>query len=707
MKKTTLLTLTLLLGGSVTGSLCAQTTTTAEKVTSLDEVTDGWYQLKNTATSRSSSGILNQFVGNAETVHFVDGTGSGAGGYALIDMTEDEVQAARAQSFVHITKTGNNFNFQSTNGQYINSKAISSSTPVNVALELDASAGSFKIGDFWDGWENGRIGGFSGSGAARFELYPVTMGGNYKTYTVDLSGLSYAYGNITQNVQLQYTGEGAEGLTKVYNGGTFFFPITDGTSVTPVAANFSLTSTVEALANFLATVTPTIEINEDAGTISVSYAPTDEAFQNIITEAEAALAKDGVGYPVQAQRDALGAAVNTAKNVTSPTLLDEYNISPVLTTYMTTDNVKMPEDGKAYTFTLVLKNGNKRLMWFNTSADTYHMTGAGEEPTETQKAQARLICRVVNGQYVFVNNDGKYMVWRGNKNGYNGNKGYNNTYDEGVCRFTIAKLTPSLNGNVQQDNDKDLFGYVYVTGKRNDKSTNGCFIGRVDTYDITMTPYYTNELSSAILIEEVKYPNRVTLNAADGINDEDVATIGTFSAPFRTIVPEGVTAYYVSAAENGEATTKSIAEGEAIPAGTGVLLTAADEATTQAVMVPAAGETDATIENNLLSASAGAAKEIPAEENAYILTKSGEKVAFYLCSSTNRTLAMNKSYLVMPTTAGANVLNLKFGGEATGIGGIETDTTPADAPIYDLAGRRVQKATKGIYIIGGKKVLVK
>ena len=40
----------------------------------------------------------------------------------------------------------------------------------------------------------------------------------------------------------------------------------------------------------------------------------------------------------------------------------------------------------------------------------------------------------------------------------------------------------------------------------------------------------------------------------------------------------------------------------------------------------------------------------------------------------------------------------------TGINGIDID---ADAVIYDLSGRRVLKAVKGIYIVNGKKVVIK
>ena len=47
-----------------------------------------------------------------------------------------------------------------------------------------------------------------------------------------------------------------------------------------------------------------------------------------------------------------------------------------------------------------------------------------------------------------------------------------------------------------------------------------------------------------------------------------------------------------------------------------------------------------------------------------------------------------------------------FNGSATGIDQIATgaDTTKS---VYDLSGRRVNKAIKGIYIVNGKKVLVK
>ena len=46
-------------------------------------------------------------------------------------------------------------------------------------------------------------------------------------------------------------------------------------------------------------------------------------------------------------------------------------------------------------------------------------------------------------------------------------------------------------------------------------------------------------------------------------------------------------------------------------------------------------------------------------------------------------------------------------GTETAIDGIESITPAPEQPIYDLSGRRVQKAGKGLYIVGGKKVFFK
>lgn len=86
-------------------------------------------------------------------------------------------------------------------------------------------------------------------------------------------------------------------------------------------------------------------------------------------------------------------------------------------------------------------------------------------------------------------------------------------------------------------------------------------------------------------------------------------------------------------------------------------------------------------------------------------------VGFYWMNPTGAafTNGAHKAYLKLAksTPAGSQALNgFPFNGTTTGIEQIEAGADAKNA-IYDLSGRRVNKAAKGIYILNGKKVLVK
>lgn len=86
-------------------------------------------------------------------------------------------------------------------------------------------------------------------------------------------------------------------------------------------------------------------------------------------------------------------------------------------------------------------------------------------------------------------------------------------------------------------------------------------------------------------------------------------------------------------------------------------------------------------------------------------------VGFYWMNTTGAafTNGAHKAYLKLDknTPAGSQAVNgFPFNGTTTGIEQIEAGADAKNA-IYDLSGRRVNKAAKGIYILNGKKVLVK
>ncbi|MBQ1972815.1 MAG: hypothetical protein II222_00460, partial [Paraprevotella sp.] len=87
--------------------------------------------------------------------------------------------------------------------------------------------------------------------------------------------------------------------------------------------------------------------------------------------------------------------------------------------------------------------------------------------------------------------------------------------------------------------------------------------------------------------------------------------------------------------------------------------------------------------------------------NAYTLQNGSKGIGFY--GYTGTTLKGFKAYM---TIADNNIKGFAFDFSTTGIEGVkaEKNATPV---IYDLMGRRVAKAQKGIYVIDGVVTVVK
>lgn len=178
-------------------------------------------------------------------------------------------------------------------------------------------------------------------------------------------------------------------------------------------------------------------------------------------------------------------------------------------------------------------------------------------------------------------------------------------------------------------------------------------------------------------------------------------------------MPEGLTGYAVTKAENDKYITRKTAyeAGATVPAKTPLLIIGQADSYYPAVVSGTGVEAYAG--SNLLEGRRDAnGYTSSAYDNVcyYKLGLNAEKVpGFYWGAENGAAFQMQKAttaYLAVPKSLvqGANALFFDFGPE-TGINEIQTEQ--ADKAIFDLSGRRVQKATKGFYIVGGKKVLVK
>ena len=85
-------------------------------------------------------------------------------------------------------------------------------------------------------------------------------------------------------------------------------------------------------------------------------------------------------------------------------------------------------------------------------------------------------------------------------------------------------------------------------------------------------------------------------------------------------------------------------------------------------------------------------------------------IGFYKVNNTVTTIPGNKAFLVLTNAeAQAKSFVLEFeDGSTTGIESIESSkNSPEDGVYYDLQGRRVENPTRGVYIVNGKKVVIK
>ena len=403
--------------------------------------------------------------------------------------------------------------------------------------------------------------------------------------------------------------------------------------------------------------------------------------------------KGQAGYPTETSFEVYKAKI---QSVTASSTYDQIaNVANTALSAIT--EVNMPADGKVYVFTNVHKDGKKR--YFDYVDDQLKLQERGTADANSLPSSAKFVCRVVDGNYMFVNNDGKYLVWaaptlRDNK-GKNSGKGYIATYEAKWADLKVAKSSVygclNFGGLRKDDTDATKKQYSYFIVE-NDNTLDG--VGKY-------TEYNSDQFSSTFLFEEVSYPNTITFNTVSDV--EGVKSIATFSAPFATVIPEGVTAYYVSTADNSTATMKAIT-GKAIPAKTGVILTS--QSGDAVTMVPATDETLATIENNKLGNSAGADKTIAEGDNAYILAGGTDGTAFYK-GKIGSTLKANKAYLTLNVAGGEQAISMNFGGNVTGINQI-VNAEQNNAPVYDLTGRRVVRTVKGgLYIKGGNKFIAR
>lgn len=250
----------------------------------------------------------------------------------------------------------------------------------------------------------------------------------------------------------------------------------------------------------------------------------------------------------------------------------------------------------------------------------------------------------------------------------------------GTLAAGTANTTPLSDSPVDwQINWKDDNIFTLGTGSQANLNfeSNSNYFGNLNKWS-------GNDTLQATKIESVTLP----LHAVEG----DANHYATLYVPFLATL-SGATAYTGQQNDN----VLELTEATTIAPNTGYVVIGTS---TEYTLTPS------TQSGEAITGTALSGTNLPMTWNAAYLTlgQVDNVAGFYLWNGT--TLSANKAYL---NNTGSSIRGLAFNinDGTTGISTIVPAGAQNNGKVYDLQGRRVQKAQKGLYIIGGKKVFVK
>lgn len=198
----------------------------------------------------------------------------------------------------------------------------------------------------------------------------------------------------------------------------------------------------------------------------------------------------------------------------------------------------------------------------------------------------------------------------------------------------------------------------------------------------------------------------LTVNISDACTDGE-KFYTTYSAPFAYQIT-GATVYGVSI-EEGKLSLNEITADAIIPAYSGVLISS-DEPGAKDIVTAKGGAALQNDVNWLLPTLWGVtADDMTGDNLFYRLTMhNGTEIGFWWGAADGAAfnLAANKAYLAVPKDVEARE-GWWFDSETTGIKTVENAASSINGEVYNLAGQRVAQPAKGLYIVNGKKVVVK
>lgn len=357
--------------------------------------------------------------------------------------------------------------------------------------------------------------------------------------------------------------------------------------------------------------------------------------------------------------------VNAYEPGTEYTLANDITLAPVFAENTKSLNRSMAE-------TTVTWNFKSTEVYFNSQGNTQYYVK--QATVEGETVDFAMFCDATSGK---LNNDGRTDNWVQANGGtvltipaVSGMTVVINSYNEfgrdGQTKTTIA-------------------GSEDYTLSNSNKTATYTYTGTANTIDIAVG----GDISYLSTIS-VTYPK--TMTYVD-VTSAGYRTFASSSALDFSEAVEGLTAY--KATVSGDAVSFSPIDC-AVPAGTGMLIKAAEGR----YYIPLAAGTPAAIEN----AFVGVTAEEEVAAGIFVLMNGDSGVGFYKTKNAF-TVGANTAYLPASAAPARSFIGFSDD-ETTGINAL-MGNEKMNGEVYNLNGQRVAAPQKGLYIVNGKKVVMK
>ena len=255
--------------------------------------------------------------------------------------------------------------------------------------------------------------------------------------------------------------------------------------------------------------------------------------------------------------------------------------------------------------------------------------------------------------------------------------------------YSITSVTATFSAN---DNGVLKYGGSNVTSGSATSVSGSTVVFTVGSSSGSKGKIFISAISVSYQLDAVTYYTSLP-------DEEESKTVTEFG--WATYIPAHAVSFGAGCAfvVTDASTTIKLTEVAKVPAGTPVILKKAAGGDINATVI---NESPADPATNLLSIGGAS---IPSGKEAWVLAKEDVSAGFKKWTGDEDVLEGRVVLLLDEETTARNFIGFEDE-ETTGIGSAKTQTKN-NAEYYDLQGRRIVQPTKGLYIVNGKKVVIK